>query len=131
MEHHVRLLATLSIVFGVFSGVAGLLTLAYFEGFRPLWDYAEASGGMGLLATGTVLFHLLLSVPMIFGGIFLRRFVEWARYVMVFLCAVNLLNLPLGSVLGAYGLWVLMMPETEPLFLDPVVRRNRALRPPQ
>lgn len=130
MEHHVRTLATLSIVFGIFSGLAPLVVLVYFDGFGPLWVWGEASGGIGLIATGTVMFHLIVSLPMILGGIFLLRFSEWARYMMVFLCALNLLNVPVGSALGAYGLWVLLMPETEPLFLDPFVRRTRTLRPP-
>lgn len=128
MEKHVRILATLSIVFGVFSGLAALFTLIHFDGFAPLWYWGEASGGVGLIATGTVLFHLAIAVPMILGGIFLRKFLEWARYAMVFLCALNVLNVPLGSILGCYGLWVLLMPETEPLFLDPMVRKNRAQR---
>jgi hypothetical protein len=131
MEQHVRNLATLSVVFGVLSGVAALAVLLYFGGFGTLWVWAEATGGLGPLATGTVLFHLLVSVPMILGGLFLKQFRDAARYFMVVLCALNLLNPPFGSLLGGYGLWVLFMPETEPLFLDPAVRRNRAIRPPQ
>jgi hypothetical protein len=131
MDGHVRILSTLSMVFGALSGILGILTLIYFDGLGQLWIWAEASGGLGFLAVGSVLFHLLIALPMLLVGYFLRQFVDWARYVMVCLCAVNLLNVPLGSVLGGYGLWVLMTPETEPLFLDPVVRRNRALGPPQ
>ena len=32
------------------------------------------------------------------------------------LSALNLINIPLGTVLGAYGLWVLLNSETERLF---------------
>jgi hypothetical protein len=41
---------------------------------------------------------------------------EWSRGVMIITSALNILNLPLGSMLGGYGLWVLLTPETDPLF---------------
>ena len=128
MDSHVRIFATLSIIFGICSGVATCLILAIFGGPGALWTWAEASGGFGLIATATVLLHLAVSVPVMIGGIFLLGFHEWARYFMVVLCAINLLNPPFGTLLGAYGLWVLMTPETEPLFLDRVLRRH--YRPP-
>jgi hypothetical protein len=37
-----------------------------------------------------------------------------------------MLNLPFGTLLGVYGLWVLFQPETEPLFLDPHFRKLAA-----
>jgi hypothetical protein len=102
-----------------------VIALASFGGIGRLWDSAEASGGFGLLVTSSVLFHLAVALPLVVGGIFLLRFTQVARYIMVVVCAVNLLNPPFGSILGGYGLWVLMMPETEPLFTDPLLRRNR------
>jgi hypothetical protein len=100
-----------------------------FGGVGRLWDWAEGYAGLGPIATGTVLLHLLVAIPMMLAGAFLFRFAQWARIVMVVVCAVNLLNPPFGSALGVYGLWVLLMPETDPLFAHPVLRRNRT-RPP-
>jgi hypothetical protein len=125
MDRHVRILATLSVVFGVVSSISALLVLILFGGISRLWNWAEGYGGLGILATGTVLLHLLVAIPTALAGAFLFRFAEWARILMVVACAVNLLNPPFGSILGGYGLWVLMMPETEPLFAHPVPRRNR------
>jgi len=34
------------------------------------------------------------------------------------LCAINLLHVPLGTILGLYGFWVLLKPETEALFVQ-------------
>ena len=47
--------------------------------------------------------------------------------------ALNILNLPVGSILGCYGLWVLLTPETDPLFSAPPPDRRPkkpAPRPP-
>ena len=35
---------------------------------------------------------------------------------LIVLAAINLINIPLGTILGAYGLWVLLNKETERLF---------------
>lgn len=117
--------------FGGASTLISVVVLIWHKGLSGLWQWAEASGGLGPIVTGSVLFHLVVGPPTAAGGFFLNRFVEWARYAMVIVSAVNLLNPPFGTALGFYGLWVLLTPETEPLFLDPVLRRNRNSRPPQ
>ena len=58
----------------------------------------------------------LLSVPGLAVGIGLVKFKEWARILGLVLSALNLLNVPFGTILGGYGLWVLLNKETEPLF---------------
>jgi hypothetical protein len=46
----------------------------------------------------------------------LLKFQPWARVLTIVLCAINLLNVPFGTALGIYGLWVLLNSETEQLF---------------
>jgi len=36
--------------------------------------------------------------------------------MLTVISAVNILDVPVGTILGAYGLWVLLTPETDPLF---------------
>jgi hypothetical protein len=43
-------------------------------------------------------------------------FKSWARIVGIVLSAVSLINIPIGTAVGAYGLWVLLNKETERLF---------------
>jgi hypothetical protein len=122
MDHHVRALGWAYLVYGAFSGLVALVTVIVFGGLRYAWVWAEASGGLGPVFVGLLVYHLLLAVPMVAGGLFLLRLEEWARQMMVVVSALNILNVPFGSALGAYGLWVLMMPETEPLFTDPLFK---------
>ena len=49
-------------------------------------------------------------------GFGLLKLKPWARIVGIVLCAINLINIPFGTILGAYGLWVLLNGETERLF---------------
>ena len=124
MDIHVRRLASISIVFGAVSLVVGLLLFAVYGGPRGLY-YSFSDTVLGFLVSGTTLFHLLLAIPCIIGGVAVRSYSEWSRSLMIVACALNILNPPLGSMLGAYGLWVLLTPETDPLFSD----RNPVRRP--
>ena len=132
MDRHVRALAILNLAFGLIGGLAAATMLALMNGLAGFIDWAEGSGGYGFLFLGSTLFHLAIAIPCILGGIFLLKLHEWARLLMIFVSALNVLNAPAGAAIGAYGLWVLLQPETEPLFLDPTFRGPRGpRRPPQ
>jgi hypothetical protein len=101
----------------------GLLLLAVYGGPLGLY-YSFEDTILGFLVAGATIFHLVLAIPCIIGGVALRAFSDWSRSLMIVACALNTLNFPLGCMLGAYGLWVLLAPETDPLFSDrPAVRR--------
>jgi hypothetical protein len=126
MDSHVKTLGILNILFGVVGGLGALVILLTMGGFGGFYFWAEGSGGYGFLAIGLVIFHLALAIPCLLGGIFILQYHEWARLVMIIVSALNVLNMPFGAAIGAYGLWVLLQPETEPLFLDPVLRAARS-----
>jgi hypothetical protein len=125
MRDHVRILGWLNIVLGglgllgagivflVFGGIAGIVSIAG----HPDPDAARvAVPVLGILGTLIPLFIALLSLPGIIVGAGLLRFQGWARILGIVLSALNLLHVPLGTLLGIYGLWVLLQPETESLF---------------
>ena len=55
---------------------------------------------------------IAVSVPGIVGGVGLLRSKSWARYVILVLSILDLLNIPIGTALGIYGIWVLVNDET-------------------
>jgi hypothetical protein len=123
MATHVKTLGILHIVLGSIGVLVALLFLLFFgslAAFVGLTDSSEGAfmavpilGGIGGLI---FLFVLLLSVPGIIVGIGLLRFSPWARVLGIVVSAVSLLNVPFGTALGVYGLWVLLSTETERLF---------------
>jgi hypothetical protein len=117
MDKHVKALGIANISFGVFSVLFALFVFIFFGG--PVGMYRAINDDiLGILLAASVVFHMLLAVPSIAVGIHLRSFTEWSRSFAIVVSALNLLNVPFGCLLGGYGLWVLLAPETDPLFSD-------------
>lgn len=122
MTTHVKVLGVLYIVLsglgicaalfmGLIFGTAGGVVAANAD-----HDAAVALPIIGMAGTALVVFLLAISLPGLITGIGLLKFQPWARIVGIVLAAINLINIPLGTILGAYGLWVLLNKETERLF---------------
>jgi hypothetical protein len=129
MDIHVKTLSTLNILFGVFSLLLSLTVFIVFGG--PINIYTSMNDNIvGVLLASSTLFHMVLAVPCIVAGIHLRSYAEWARGVLIVTSALNILNIPIGSVIGAYGLWVMLAEETDPLFSNPPPNRQVKKTPP-
>ena len=127
MDKHVRILGYLTIICGAFGLLGALFVLLVFGGIAGILGTNAGDGNVplvaipivGIIAAVMVLLILALSVPLIIGGIGLLRLRPWARVLIIVVSAFNLLNVPVGTVLGLYGLWVLLSLETEMLFSHP------------
>ena len=118
MSHaqHVRILGYLYLVFGII-GVCGALTFFLFlGGIGSLSSDPEAAVALPIVGTALGLFFGLLALPSLLAGWGLLKFRNWARVLTIVLSALNILNVPLGTILGAYGLWVLLSDDASTLF---------------
>jgi hypothetical protein len=79
-------------------------------------DAAIAIPVLGLAGTALAAGLGIFSLPSLITGYGLLYFKPWARIVGIVLSAVSLINIPIGTIVGAYGLWVLLNKETERLF---------------
>jgi hypothetical protein len=134
MDGHVKLLAILYIVFGglgvllalvvllVFGSIAGLVAAVVEDqlGARFAPQIISAVGSL------VFVFILILSVPNIAAGVGLLSYREWGRILTIILSALNLPFVPFGTVLGVYGLWVLLNNQTIALFRRPASLAPRA-----
>lgn len=124
MEQHVKILGVLYIVLGTMGVIAALICLMIFGGAAGIVgivaqeepDARIAVPILGAVGLGLFLFLLVLSAPGIIAGVGLLQLRPWARIVTVILSALNLMNIPIGTLVGAYGLWVMLSLETEKLF---------------
>jgi hypothetical protein len=123
METHVKVLAVLYIVLGALGVVAALGLMVLLGGAAGLIGATAedpealiALPIIGIAGSALVLFLLALSLPGVVAGVGLLNFRPWARILTIVLSVLNLLNIPFGTVLGAYGLWVLLSSDTERIF---------------
>jgi hypothetical protein len=126
LETHVKVLAALYIILGVLGTLFGLALMALlsFIGVAGAASDPDAWMALPILGfTGAALgaFMLLLSIPGIVAGAGLLKYRPWARIVTIVLSALNLMNFPLGTIVGIYGLWVMLSEEGARLFASPSV----------
>ncbi len=101
----------------VMGGTAGIVGVA-----ADAQDAAIAIPVLGIAGTALAMILIVFAVPGLVTGWGLLKYKPWARIAGIVLSALNLINFPFGTLLGAYGLWVLLTRETERLFDEsPVV----------
>ena len=128
MQTHVKVLGVLYLAVGACMLLLALflfLTMGSVAGIvgatAEPQDAAIAIPVLGLAGTALAAMLGIFSLPSLITGYGLLYFKQWARIVGIVLSAVSLINIPIGTAIGAYGLWVLLSKETERLFTsDPV-----------
>lgn len=128
MRDHIRILAILNIVLGGLGMLVGLGVMLFLGG---LGAFGAAAGSvdnpeaflalpiMGAIGGFVFLLVLIFSAPQIIGGVGLLKGQPWARILVIVLSAIGLINVPIGTITGAYGLWVLLNEETRLMFESP------------
>ena len=100
-------LLTALIVAGILIG-SGLIAQA--NGDRQALPILTAIAVfVGLLVGGLSVLHVV-------GGWGLLKRQKWARYLVMVLSVMDLLNIPIGTALGVYSLWVLLQTDVEAVF---------------
>jgi hypothetical protein len=123
MTTHVKVLAVLYLVFSGLFLLVTLLFMVALGGAATIVgttatpdDAAIALPIIGITGTALLIFFMALALPGLAAGWGLLNFRPWARILGIVLSALNLINFPFGTLLGIYGLWVLLSKETELLF---------------
>lgn len=123
MQTHVKVLGVVYLAVGacmLLGAVFLALTMGSVAGIvgatAEPQDAAIAIPVLGLAGTALVAMLGIFALPSLITGYGLLYFKPWSRIAGIVLSAVSLINVPLGTVVGAYGLWVLLNKETERLF---------------
>jgi hypothetical protein len=126
MEQHVKVLGVLNIVWGSLGALCGLVLLMIFGGAYGVVEavaYRNAQAAIALPVIAVIggvicILLLLLSAPSIIAGIALLYFKPWGRILAIIVSALHLMNIPFGTALGIYGLWVLLSQKSMGLFAE-------------
>ena len=107
MDKHVAAVGVLDVALGLSGlvGAAAVLISMVGGGLATLdWPPMVLVPLMGIALTLLILFF---SIPPLVAGIGLLARAKWARSFGLFAAALNLVSFPIGTPIGAYGLWAL------------------------
>ncbi len=110
LSGHMRLLAIFWFAISAFRLIPGLFLISIFDsGFIPAGAPPFVPG---LLSAIGVVFVIFAAVGCVVGwGLLQRR--PWARMFAITVACFNLIDMPFGTALGVYSLWVLLPARSE------------------
>lgn len=120
MEKHANILGILFIALGVMGLIGASVVFIIFVGggfFTSVLSGenipAIIAGIIGLMIISII---VLTSMPAIIAGYGVMRLKPWGRILAIIVAALSILNIPFGTAVGVYALWVLFNDETVKLF---------------
>jgi hypothetical protein len=116
MEKHVTLLAAINIGFGFLGIFIGLVTLVVMIGAGIISQDPEAMKITTIVGIAVAFFLIFTSIPEIIGGFGLLKRKQWARVLVLIIAVIDLMFIPIGTLIGIYALWVLLQEDTTKLF---------------
>jgi len=123
MDTHVKVLAVIHLAVGglmlcgaLFLGLGSGVAAGIVGASANPDDAAIAIPILGIAGTALAFFLAVFAIPSLITGYGLLHYKPWARIVGIILSAISLINIPIGTAIGVYGLWVLLNKDTERLF---------------
>lgn len=118
VQQHVRLLAIFWIAYSALNVIGGVVTIVLAGTmFRHLGQVAEIPSQLLIwlrpLMISLGFLTLLKAAAGFFAGWGLLRRESWARNLALIIAFITLLNLPVGTALGIYTLWVLLPAQSD------------------
>ena len=107
-EKHIAILGMLHIAWGGLVLLIGILGFVFFAGIGLFTGDAEAMGILGLIGILAVIFMSVIALPGILAGVGLLRRREWGRILAIVVGIISLIDIPIGTALGIYTIWVLL-----------------------
>lgn len=117
LEGHIPVLGMLHLLGGALFAVIGIFLIIFLSGIGYVVHDAETFRILTFvgLTVGTLL--IALSVPGMVAGYGLLRRRSWARALALAVGVLNLFNIPVGTLIGAYTLVVLLKTDAHDYFV--------------
>jgi len=111
---HVKMLGILWIAYAVFHGLGAMVLLIVANTIFGVdnYDGRHAAFLHPLLKT-IAMFLFAKALGSLIAGIGLLERQDWARTLSLVMAFIALINVPFGTAIGVYTLWVLMSPQAE------------------
>lgn len=116
MKGHLTIVAALNIGFGALGVLIAIIVFVAVVGGGILSGDPEAMTITAIVGTSIAGLFMFLSIPGIIAGIGLLKRKSWARILALIIACIDLIFIPIGTLIGAYGIWVLVHDDTVKLF---------------
>jgi len=120
MEKHITVVGALRIGYAIVGLIVAAIIALLIVGPGVI---AHCVGGddealviLTMIGVPIAFFFVVFSVIEIIGGIGILKRKNWARYLVMICSVIDLFNVPIGTALGVYCLWVLAQDETVRIF---------------
>lgn len=116
LGQHIKILAWLHIVGHAIFLIIGGFLFTLLTGIGAVSGDAQALAILTVVGTSLGVLLALLAVPGMVAGYGLLRRRAWGRYLAIVVGIFNLVNFPIGTVIGAYTLIILLQNGAEAYF---------------
>jgi hypothetical protein len=110
VEEHLRMMGILWIAYALFHVVGGCVLLIVANTIFGRWSNGEHPAFLHPLLTGIAVLMLVKSSVNLIAGFALLERQSWGRSLALVMAFISLLDIPFGTALGVYTMWVLMSP---------------------
>ena len=116
MQLHVTILGWLYVVGHAIFLAIGAFLFILLTGLGMVVDDADARLILPIVGTAIGVLLMLLGLPGLIAGYGLLTARPWARILALVIGILNLVNVPIGTIIGAYACWVLLQQPTREYF---------------
>src|SRR5687768_8310879 len=107
MEQHVPIIGWLFIVSHAIFLAIGAFVFLLLAGIGAFVDATNAAAILTMVALFVAALMALLALPGMIAGYGLLKKRSWARMLAIIISVLNLVNFPIGTIVGLYAMWVL------------------------
>lgn len=118
IEQHIPVLGMVHLVSGAFFALIGVFVFFFLSslGVIVAVDDPIAPRVLSMIGVSVGVLLVVLGLPGILAGYGLLKRRSWARGLAVAVGVLNLFNVPLGTVIGGYTLFVLLQDDAAEAF---------------
>jgi hypothetical protein len=116
LQLHVTILGWLHLIFHALLLVFGVFIFIFLPSIGALTGDQQAMMILGVVGTGVGALIVILALPGLVAGWSLLARKPWGRYLAIVVGILSLINVPIGTLVGAYTVWVLIQPAAADYF---------------
>ena len=124
-QTHVTILAWINIGFSALIAFIGLFAVLFLTGIGVAAEDPDAARILGFVGLAGAAFLIILALPGLLAGYGLLKQRRWGRFLAIVVAVIDLFEIPIGTAIGVYGLWVLTAEEAGAYFAEPLTSPNR------